>query len=287
VKWAEASQPQQVVLEGGEGIGRHAGGDAIYAYAQKLITTSLAAQLSAEQKIKVTIILPEGQRLAMRTSNAAFGVVDGLSLLGTSGIAQPLSAPGQLETYRENLRQKAERYKDLVFCLGENGLDLALKQGIGPERRLKTANWMGPLLAEAGVLGVRSVLLFGYHGKLIKLAGGIFHTHHHVADGRQEIMAAYCAQAGLDTETVQQVLASETTEAGLAQLRSLDLKANQQAQQSWVARVYGLLAERIDERSHAYIHTHTEKTVQVGSVLFDRQRQIIVKSKIGQTLLSL
>ena len=157
-------------------------------------------------------------------------------------------------------------------------MDLSQKQGIEPGRRLKTANWMGPMLAEAGELGVRSILLFGYHGKLIKLAGGIFHTHHHVADGRQEIMAAYCAQAGLETAVVQQVLASKTTEAALQVLRSL-------ADSSWVARVYGLLAERIAVRSRTYIRMHTEQTVQVGSVLFDRQRQIIVKSAIGQTLM--
>lgn len=281
VSWADSAQSEQIALKGGEGIGQHSSGDAIYAYAQKLMTSALSAQLSDEQKIKVTIILPEGRRLAVRTSNAAFGVVDGLSLLGTSGIAQPLSAPGQLAAYRETLKQKATAYKDLVFCLGENGLDLALKSGIEPERRLKTANWIGPLLVEAGELGVRSILLFGYHGKLIKLAGGIFHTHHHVADARQEIMAAYCAQAGLQTAVVQQVLTSPTTEAALQVLRALD----QSGEDNGVERVYGILAARIDERSRAYIQTHTEKTVQVGSVLFDRRRQIIVTSQLGNTLL--
>jgi len=281
VRWADSAQSEQIEIEGGEGIGRHASGDAIYAYAQKLMMTALSAQLSDDQKIKVTIILPEGRRLALRTSNAAFGVVEGLSLLGTSGIAQPLSAPGQLAAYRETLKQKATEYQDLVFCLGENGLDLALKSGVEPDRRLKTANWIGPLLVEAGELGVRSILLFGYHGKLIKLAGGIFHTHHHVADARQEIMAAYCAQAGLQTAVVQEVLEGSTTEAGLQVLRSLD----QSRGTDWTSRVYCILAERIDERSRTYIRTHTEKTVKVGSVLFDRSRQIIVTSQQGNTLL--
>ncbi|KPQ36766.1 MAG: cobalt-precorrin-5B (C1)-methyltransferase CbiD [Phormidesmis priestleyi Ana] len=282
VSWADPAQGDQIVIEGGEGLGRHAEGPAIYAYARQLIQTNLSGELSADQKIKVTIILPEGQQLALRTSNAAFGVVDGLSLLGTSGVAQPLSAPDQLEDYRQTLKQKAAIYDNLVFCLGENGLDLALKLGIEPERRLKTANWIGPLLVEAGLLGVRSILLFGYHGKLIKLAGGIFHTHHHVADARQEIMAACCAEAGLETPMVQQVLASATTEAGLEILRKLDhAEAN-----DWVARVYGIVSDRIDVRSQAYIQTHGAPQVQVGSVLFDRQRQIILKSEAGQKMLS-
>ncbi len=282
VSWAPEAQAEQILLDGGEGIGQHAKGSAIYAYAHELLQTNLSQKLTAAQKIKVTIILPEGRQLALRTSNAAFGVVDGLSLLGTSGIAQPLSAPGQLAAYRETLKQKVGTYQDLVFCLGENGLDLALKQGIEPDRRIKTANWIGPLLVEAGLLGVRSILLFGYHGKLIKLAGGIFHTHHHVADGRQEIMTACCVEAGVNGATAQQVLSSPTTEAGLEILRKLD----RQTQGNCVETVYAIAAERIDRRSQAYIQTHGGPSVQVGSVLFDRQRRIICQSQIGQKLLA-
>ena len=282
VSWAPDHQTEQILLDGGEGIGRHAEGSAIYAYARELLQANLSQHLTAAQKIKVTIILPEGRQLALRTSNAAFGVVDGLSLLGTSGVSQPLSAPGQLEAYRETLKQKVNTYQDLVFCLGENGLDLALKQGIEPERQIKTANWIGPLLVEAGLLGARSILLFGYHGKLIKLAGGIFHTHHHVADGRQEIMTACCVEAGVNSAIAQQILNSPTTEAGLEILRKLD----RQTQGNCVEKVYATVAARIDRRSQAYIKTHGGPSVQVGSVLFDRQRQIILKSKMGQKLLA-
>ncbi|MGB3291844.1 MAG: cobalt-precorrin-5B (C(1))-methyltransferase CbiD [Phormidesmis sp.] len=281
VSWADADQSAPIALQGGAGIGRAGDEAAIYTYARELLQANLSKQLTAGQKIQVTIILPAGKRLALRTSNAAFGVIDGLSLLGTSGIAQPLSAPGQLEAYRQALREKAAEYHDLVFCLGENGLDLALRLGIEPNRRLKTANWIGPLLAEAGLLGVRSILLFGYHGKLIKLAGGIFHTHHHVADARQEIMAACCAEVGLETSVVQQVLASSTAAAALEILRNLD----HPDQGNRVDRLYGAVAERIDRRSRQYIQTHTEQSVQVGSLLFDRQRQIIVTSRAGETLL--
>lgn len=285
VSWADDRQTEQILIEGGEGVGRHAedvaNSAAIYAYARKLLQANLTAQLTEQQKIRVTIILPEGQQLALRTSNAAFGVVDGLSLLGTSGIAQPLSAPGQLEHYRQALKQKAAEYDDLVFCLGENGLDLALKQGIAPERRLKTANWIGPLLVESGLLGVRSILLFGYHGKLIKLAGGIFHTHHHIADARVEIMTACCAEVGLPAPILQQVLSANTTESALEILRKLDHAAGS----IWVEKVYRNIAERIDRRSSAYIQTHGAPPVHVGSVLFDRSREIVIKSFNAQEML--
>ena len=282
-------QTEAIVLQGGEGLGRQANDrPAIYAYAHRLFQENLRRWLRSSESIRVTIILPEGRALAKRTSNEAFGVVEGLSLLGTSGIAQPLSAPGQLEIFRQALQQKVSDQKAagsqsaLVFCIGENGLDLAQSLGVQPDRLLKTANWLGSLLVEAGMQGVESVLLFGYHGKLIKLAGGIFHTHHHVADARQEILAAHCANLGLPTAAVQTVFSSATTEAALHSLRSLDAHTGS----TWVEQVYPAIAAQIDRRSQAYIKTHSDRTVAVGSILFDRDRQIIVRSQTGASIFS-
>ena len=288
VEWRRRSSEWQdeeaVIIKGGEGIGKIVeAGDkpAIYAYAQNLLHTNLERLLKPGEKIQVTIIMPEGRRLADRTSNAAFGVVDGLSLLGTTGISQPLSAPGQLDACRKQLQSKACRFESLVFCVGENGLDLAQQLGINSEQLIKTANWIGPLLVESGTLGVKEILLFGYHGKLIKLAGGIFHTHHHIADARREILTTYCALLGLPTEVLQAIFASPTAEAVLKYLRDLD-RVNSS---DWTRQVYLAIAEAIDARSHEYIFNHSEFQVIVGSTLFDRDRQIIVSSKTGATIL--
>lgn len=280
----DGAQTQPISLQAGEGIGRQttAGGKAaIYAYAERLLRENLSRGLHPEETIQVTIILPQGKALAERTSNAAFGVVDGLSLLGATGISQPLSAPGQLDVFRAALRQKAAVYDALVFCVGENGMDLAVQLGIEPDRRVKTANWLGPMLVEAALEKVRAIVLLGYHGKLIKLAGGIFHTHHHLADGRQEILAAHCAALGLPTPEIQTILAHKTVEASLKHLRRLE----QITGQNWSERVYNAIAQQIDQRAQAYIQTHSERQVAVGSALFDRNRQIIVISKIATTLL--
>lgn len=282
------SQPnEQITLIGGEGIGydKNSGNAAIYRYAKRLFQENLERLLKPADRIQVTIILPEGRQLAKRTSNEAFGVVEGLSLLGTTGISQPLSAPGQLEAYTQELEQKAARYKSLVFCVGENGLDLAQKLGVPPEQTVKTANWLGPMLAAAGLAGIESIVLFGYHGKLIKLAGGIFHTHHHLADGRLEILTAHCANSGLSTENLQTIFHCETAEAALNHLRTLDRSLEPQ-NVSWVKQVYGSIASTIDRRSQAYIRDRVQRQVMVGSALFDRKRKIVIKSEAGDTLLA-
>lgn len=283
VGWGDAAQVEPILVQGGEGIGRRSqdGSAAIYGYADRLLQTNLQRWLPTTQKICVTLILPEGRSLAKRTSNEAFGVVEGLSLLGTSGISQPLSAPGQLEAFRLELQQKAAQFDCLVFCIGENGLDLARQLGIPADCLVKTANWLGPLLVEAGMQGLESILLFGYHGKLIKLAGGIFHTHHHVADGRIEILTTQAAKAGLPITDLQKILACDTTEAGLQYLRALGSATGK----DWVREIYGAIAHTIDQRSQRYIYTHCDRAVTIGTVLFDRDRQIIAKSASGSHLL--
>lgn len=283
VEWGAADQIEAIVLHGGAGIGRNQadGQAAIYAYAKRLLHENLQRWLAPGETIQVTLILPEGRDLARRTSNAAFGVVEGLSLLGTTGISQPLSAPGQLEAYRQELQQQQANFDCLVFCVGENGLDLTQRLGVPTARLIKTANWLGPMLVEAGVQGVQAILLFGYHGKLLKLAGGIFHTHHHVADGRAEILTAQAAQAGLPIADLKILFASATAEAALQHLRSLDKTTGSH----WVSQIYSAIAETIDQRAQTYIQTHSDRSVQVGTVLFDLDRQIIVKSARGNALL--
>ncbi|MBE9169422.1 cobalt-precorrin-5B (C(1))-methyltransferase [Pleurocapsales cyanobacterium LEGE 06147] len=274
----------QIEIIGGEGIGHRIDNKkqaAIYSYARQLLYENLFPLLRTDEKIAVTIILPEGRKLAERTSNEAFGIVEGLSLLGTTGIVQPLTAPGQLEIYQAQLREKAAKFDSLVFCIGENGVDLAQRLGIDPQRLIKTANWLGSMLVVAGVQRVKSVLLFGYHGKMIKLAGGIFHTHHHLADGRLEILTAHCARLGLPSSILRQIFDAPTTEAALQILQKLD----QEERSHWVEQIYSAIAAQIDRRSQGYIRKHTEQEVCIGSVLFDRQRRILIESSNAVLLL--
>jgi cobalt-precorrin-5B (C1)-methyltransferase len=267
---------KQITIEGGEGIGKQQDNQnqaAIYSYAQELIQANLQPLLEQNQSITVTIILPEGVRLAKRTSNEAFGVVEGLSLLGTTGIVQPLTAPSQLSAYQSEIKAKAKQFDALVFCIGENGIDLAQKSGIDPQRIIKTANWLGSMLVTAAVAGVKSILLFGYHGKLIKLAGGIFHTHNHLADARLEIVTAYCANLGLSTFQTQQIFNCATTETALNLLREFD--AAEPNNPDWADLVYQELTQAIDTKCQNYICKYTEQKLCVGSILFDRRREVI------------
>jgi cobalt-precorrin-5B (C1)-methyltransferase len=280
-----SSDAPALILEAGEGLGRTAAGDAaIYRYARRLFDANLLP-LMAEQTVTVRIILPQGRQLAQRTSNEAFGILEGLSLLGTSGISQPLSAADHLETLRAGLQEKArplagnsERsHSNLVFCLGSNGMQVAKRLGIPDERVVQTGNWIGALLVEAGLRGVRSVLLLGYQGKLIKLAGGIFNTSSHLADAKLEIMAAAAARLGGDLAIVQAVLGAPTADAAYKILRERGL----------AEVVFGDLAQKISQRGAGYVRKYGDVELRVGTVLCDRQGQIISQDAEATQLLKI
>jgi len=275
VVWVEASwrgldphEPARWLwLEAGEGVGVHADSRMLCAsaFARELLERSLAPLRPADQGLRLCLIFPAGRRLAERTSNAAFGVVEGLALIGTRAEAQVSAAPFQLDRTLDALASRLAAPDfggDLILVIGENGLDLAPRLGLPADRLLKVGNWLGPVLVAAGQGGVRRLLLFGYQGKLIKLAGGIFHTHHHLADGRAEVLTALAALEGLQGEALQALHDAPTVEAALASL-----------------------AATIERRTASYLERHAASGPRVGAALFDRGRRLCAAGPLGEELL--
>jgi cobalt-precorrin-5B (C1)-methyltransferase len=279
-------------LEAGEGVGVHAasgpdarGHDAsgqacLSAYARALLRANLRSLVPPGQRLRLHVVLPAGRALAERTSNAAFGVVEGLALIGTQAETQASADPDQLQRTLAVLAARlaaADFGGDLVLVLGENGLDLAPRLGLPRQLLLKTGNWVGPVLVASGQGGVRRLLLFGYQGKLIKLAGGIFHTHHHLADGRAEVLTALAALEGLTGPPLEALFAAATVEAALAQLQAAD--------PGLAERLRARLAATIEQRAAAYLARHGAGPMAIGAVLFDRGRQVCALGPVGRGLL--
>ncbi len=281
-RWLEGPGPW-LELEAGEGVGRHAGsGEAcLSAYARRLLEANLRPLLPEGRRLSLRVVLPAGRGLAERTSNAAFGVVEGLALIGTQAEVQASADPGQLQRALEALRQRCAAPGfggDLVLVIGENGLDLAPRLGLPAGLLLKAGNWLGPLLVAAADAGVQRLLLFGYQGKLIKLAGGIFHTHHHLADGRREVLTALAALEGLAGPALEELHGAATVEAALAGLQARD--------PARAERLRARIAATIEERAGAYLRRHASaEPPLLGAALFDRERRLCALGPHGAGLL--
>jgi cobalt-precorrin-5B (C1)-methyltransferase len=276
-------QGEYLILEAGEGVGRNASGDpAIYKFANTLAEINLLPLLqnfnlsnrenSSTEDLpppnitaRVRFILPEGRSLAERTSNAAFGILEGLALLGTSAFSQPLSAEEKLADFRADLQLKAKQSQELAFCIGANGNQAALNLGFERSRIVQTSNWIGAMLVEAALLDVKKISLIGYHGKLIKLAGGIFNTSSHLADARIEILTAAAVHENLPMELIQEIMRSPTAESVHKLL----------VQDGYDRAVFTYLTEKINHRAIAYIRKYTEREIRVETTLCDRLSQVI------------
>jgi cobalt-precorrin-5B (C1)-methyltransferase len=274
----DQDQDPWLQLEAGEGVGviASSGQLCISAYARALLHANLRPLVPAGRRLQLRVVLPSGRQLAERTSNAAFGVVEGLALIGTQAASQASADPAQLQRTLDTLaaRLAAPDFGgELILVLGENGLDLAPRLGLPAELLLKVGNWLGPVLVAAGQGGVKRLLLFGYQGKLIKLAGGIFHTHHHLADGRAEILTALAALEGLGGPALEALHGAASVETALAELQA--------CQPELATRLRARLAATVERRTAQYLARHDAAGMEVGAVLFDRGRQVCAVGPIG------
>ena len=227
VQWDELVKESWLKIEGGEGVGRiGAEGDiSISKFAQDLIKVNLRPLVPDEQSLLLEVVFPRGRDLAERTSNESFGVVDGLALIGTQAEVQVSASPEQLKKTLEALKETCSNPSfqgEVTFVLGENGFHLANQLGLATRPLLKIGNWLGPLLVAAAESGVQRLLLFGYHGKLVKVAGGIFHTHHHLADARLEVLTALAVGEGLQLDLIRQLSQAKSIEEAFQSLEFTD-----------------------------------------------------------------
>jgi len=212
----------EITVKGGEGIGIvtkpglqvPVGKHAINPVPMQMIKSNLQKVLPAGKGVEVTIFVPDGEEIAKKTMNARLGITGGISILGTTGIARPMSS----HAYKESLACQidvavAEGFEDLIFVPGNIGERIAKEiLDVEKDQIVQMGNFVGFMLDKAYEKEVQKITLLGHAGKIIKIAAGIFNTKNSVADGRHEIIAAYCGLSGARKEIIEQIFESKTTE---------------------------------------------------------------------------
>ena len=225
---AVSPREKGIVIDGGTGVGRvtrpglaqPVGTAAINPGPRQQIQQALEAvarEYHYSGGFSVVISIPDGEKLAARTMNPQLGIVGGLSVLGTSGIVEPMSEQALIDTIHVDIDARyAAGQRMLLLCPGNYGEDFVRETlGLDMSRGVKCSNFLGEALDYAVYRGFKGVLLVGHAGKLIKLAAGIYQTHSAYADGRQEIFSAHAALCGADRETVRQLMQAVTVDACL------------------------------------------------------------------------
>lgn len=214
-----------VQIDGGIGVGRvtkpgldqPVGNAAINHVPREMITKEVlevCRLTDYKGGLVVEIFVPEGEQLAEQTFNPRLGIKGGISILGSSGIVEPMSSQAILDTIRVELRQRrAEGYAYVAVAPGNYGLDF-MKQvyGYDLDKSIKCSNFIGNTIDMAVEEGFQKLLLTGHIGKLIKVAGGIMNTHSKEGDCRMELITASAIRQGVSAQTACEILACVTTE---------------------------------------------------------------------------
>ncbi|MBK16697.1 MAG: cobalt-precorrin-5B (C(1))-methyltransferase [Prochlorococcus sp. SP3034] len=248
-------------------------------FAKSIISENLLDLIPFGYELNLNIIFPNGKFLAERTSNKSFGIVEGLSIIGTSADTYASASQEQIKNAKAQLDIEISQKSNeiIIFVIGENGLDLA-KKYFKFSPIIKIGNWIGPLLIYAAAKEVKKVLLFGYHGKLIKVAGGVFHTHNHIADARIEILVYLAFNAKLPDNVINRISLAKTIEEALIIAEEFNLES---ANFLWTE-----LANAVEVRSKEYISKYLDSPILIGSAIFDRNRKIRWKGNNGRSLFS-
>lgn len=263
----EKTKEQGITLDGGIGVGRvtkaglsqKIGEAAINPVPKSMIlraATEIAEKYDYEGGLKIIISVPEGVEIGKKTFNPRLGIIGGISILGTSGIVEPMSEAALVQSIRVEMKQhfsQGEEY--LLVTPGNYGADyLREHMDLPYEKNIKCSNYVGETIDMAIDMGVKGILFIAHIGKFVKVAAGIMNTHSHSADARMEVLASNAIRAGAPLECAKEILNASTTD------EALDILNRYQMTQ-------GTMKEVLD-RIQFYLNHRSYEQILLGAVVF-------------------
>lgn len=279
-------QSPMILIVGGPGVGKvtkpgldqPVGEAAINHVPRQMILeqVKLAQDLcDVREPMKITVFVPGGEERAKKTFNPRLGIEGGISILGTSGIVEPMSEQALKDTIRVELSQhKALGYEIAAVSPGNYGLEFMKRTyGYDLDRSVKCSNYIGETIDMAAELGFRGMLLTGHIGKLIKVSGGIMNTHSREGDCRMELLAAAAIRSGADAGTARKILSCVSTVEGVHILREAGNGLMDRTMQDMMNRIMGFLGRRADGR------------LQVECMVYTNEDGLLAESDGAQAML--
>ncbi len=269
--FAEVSRiPQGIEVEGGAGVGRVTRPGLKCAVGEAAINPAPRAQITAALRealrlygagggLRAVISAENGEAIAAQTYNRHLGIVGGISILGTSGIVEPMSEAALLDTIHLELDARfAAGQRTAFLCPGNYGADFARDTlGLTLEKAVKCSNFIGGALDYAAFRGFPDILLVGHAGKLAKLAAGGMNTHSSVCDGRREVFTAHAALCGAGLPVLERLMEAATADACVEILAGNGLREPVLARIG--AAVEAQLARRLGGRARVEYMMFTER----------------------------
>lgn len=267
----------EIEIDGGIGVGRvtekglsnPVGAAAINPTPRRMIEKSVREMLGSNCGAHVLIWVPEGEKIAKLTYNSRLGILGGISILGTTGIVNPMSEDSWKAAITVELTMLRNKgYESVVLAPGNYGEAFATEQlGISESRIVNMSNFVGHVLKEVQRIGFTKVLIVGHMGKLVKVASGTFSTHSKDADARIETLIANLALMGAPLDMLQKIDKCITTDAAGVIIKDYGYQG-----------VYQILADKIKAKSERLLK-YRKPPVTVDVVLFASEEGFLASTK--------
>ena len=273
----EFTEGTDIIIDGGIGVGRvtkpglwqEIGEAAINKVPRQMIADVVKEQLDIhdyEGGVKITISVPQGVEIARKTFNPRLGIEGGISILGTSGVVEPMSEQAIIDTIKVEIDVKKANEGDyLMIAPGNYGIDFIKESyNVDLEKAVKCSNFVGEALDFAEKAGFKGLLMIGHIGKFVKLAGGIMNTHSKNADSRMELLAVHAAFETDDIKLVRKIMDCVTTDDAIAILKE--------------AGICDAVMKRILEKALFYVGNRVENELEIGMVIFSNEHGLLAQS---------
>lgn len=275
---------EKINLDGGIGIGRvtkpgleqKIGQAAINKVPRRMICEAVeevCRKYEYTGNLQVRLSVPEGAEVAKKTFNPRLGIEGGISILGTTGIVEPMSEKALTDTIYLEMKMLKENGIDWCYVVpGNYGMDfLRKKLHVDTAFSVKCSNYVGETIEDAKFLGMKGILLIGHIGKFIKLAAGVMNTHSRQADCRMEVLGVHAAMNGADAAVVREIMDCINTTEAMEILRRE--KLIEPVMESVMKRIEFFLKNRVGEE------------LEIGVILFSTEDGILGKSENADELL--
>lgn len=264
----------EIHIDGGKGIGRvtqkgldcPVGGTAINSVPRRMITENvqkICNDYGYNGGVNIVISAPEGEEIAKKTFNPQLGIVGGISIIGTTGIVEPMSEKALIDSLKVEMQVIKERgFNTLLAFPGnyaENFIDSTL--GIRGENSLKFSNYLGEVLDFALELDYREILIVGHIGKMVKVAGGMMNTHSHTGDFRMEMFACYAGLYGAGSRVIEEILSCVATE------QAVDVLIREKLEKKVIGK--------ISERALFYINKRVDYKIKTKLIIYSNKHGIL------------
>lgn len=272
-----------VIIEGGVGVGRitapgldqPVGAAAINSVPRHMIERELVSVCMQNQYqggLFAEIFVPDGEKIAEKTFNPRMGIKGGISILGTTGIVEPMSEKALIDTIQLELRRKRAEGKEYALLTpGNYGADY-IKHAVCHDESVPVlvSNYIGDAIDSCCLYEFKGILLVGHIGKLVKLAGGMFNTHSKYGDCRMEIIASHAAAEGMGTESVRRILECVTCDEAIRILEKERLKE--------------LVLERLITAAERNIMRRMRQGTEAGIIVFSKYFGLLCKTENADRL---